>query len=332
MIAMKIAIVGYYGYNNFGDEINLLEMIKLIKAQYPKAEINVFSRALGFTFMQPEYNLVMGGGRSLEAFKQMLNSHDLIIIGGGGLIYFGAHYFTFLDEGIKAPYILSRLGVDDRAVNGDAVQKIKQMVQKASNVTVRTRGDLDLLQKHTGISCDVVPEAIWNYRIEPYKLPTTRKRVMVALNAYSGSFLDKLRTALVGIDPPVFEYTLAMQDTTLDSYYNVKATNQKNRKIVPDSIGLGGKGGCLAAADLTVTSRLHAALVSISHGVPAVMLRSTPKVKFLADELGLNDWYCEKELDTAFLEKMLSEKTAKQPVLTELTSKMRQRALMPIIP
>lgn len=328
---MKIAIVGYYGYNNFGDEINLREMRRLVSAQYPAAAVSVFSRSLKFTFMQPDYPLVLGGGMTTEQFRDRLGGHDLIILGGGGLIYLGADYFPFLD-GIKAPYIVSRLGVDDRAVEPEAVRKLKSMLQKAAHVTVRTHGDLKLLDTYMGLRCDVVPEAIWNYRAEAYALPDGgKKKVAVALNAYAAAFAGPLRAALEEAGP-LAEYAITMQDTAIDGYYNVKATNLKRRRMVPDSVGLDGKGGCLAAADLTVTSRLHAALVSVSHGVPALMLKSTPKLKFFATETGLDDWYCEKGPDAAFLRAMLGEKQRGAARMAEVTRRMRSLASAPLIP
>lgn len=329
---MKIAIAGYYGYNNFGDEINLLQMIKLINAQYPKAQIDVFSRSLWHTFIKPKYHLIPAAGIPMTKFRKMLNGYDLLIIGGGGLLYLGTHFLTYLDEGITVPYIISRVGIDDRAVNADAVERIKHVIERARHICVRTRGDKGLLKKHMGINCDVVPEAIWNYRAPSYSLPSSRRKIIVSLNVYASRLAGTIRRALSQISNPAFAYILSMQDTTIDCYYNVCATGPKNRRVIPDSIGLDGKGGCLASADLTITSRLHAALVSISHGVPALMLESTPKLKFLAEEIGLSCWHVNREgIRPCVIDKMLAEKERERLRLNEITEKMREKASAQIV-
>lgn len=329
---MKIAVVGYYGFNNFGDEINLLEMIRLIKRQYRKAEITVFGRALWHTFMKPEYNLVLATGTKQDEFRKTLNKFDLVIIGGGGLIYLGSHFFNYLDEGITVPYMFSRVGIDDRKVDADAIEGIKNVLKKASSVTLRTKGDLKLLKKHFGMSCEVVPEAIWNYKADHIKLPSAKKKVLICLNRYTGKLTEDLKRSLSKTEMPIYEYVMSMQDTTIDSYYNIKATNSKSRKIIPDSIGLYGKGSCLAYVDLTITSRLHAALVSMNHGVPAIMLKSTPKLKFLAEEIGVVSWYSTGAPSAMMIESLLEDKESKQKLLIERTAAMRKGASKNIIP
>ncbi|TES47501.1 polysaccharide pyruvyl transferase family protein [Halalkalibacterium halodurans] len=319
------------GYNNFGDEINLLEMIKNIKKNVPLSEITVYSRSLWHTFMKPKYPLVKAAHQAIEEFRKELNTYDLIVIGGGGLIYLGAHFFTFLDEGIKKPYIFSRVGVDDRVVKEEACSKLKYVLQKAAEVTVRTTGDKVLLNKHLNIDCDVVPEAIWNFKTKPYPLPKSKKNVLIALNAYSANFRNNLKKALSQVTTQINENIISMQDTSLDFYYNIQATNQRNRRIIPDSISLEEKGACLAAGDLTITSRLHAGLVSISHGVPTIMLKSTPKVKFLMDDLQLSDWYVEETITHEKIEALLEKKQKICQNLLEMTNEMRAKSSLPII-
>ena len=111
---MKIAIIGYYGHNNLGDELNLFEMLKLIQEQYPLADITVFSGGLSCLYYDVGYNLVLADRMTLSKYRDTLNTFDLVIIGGGGLVFLGANYFDFLQEGVKVPNIFSRVGIDNR--------------------------------------------------------------------------------------------------------------------------------------------------------------------------------------------------------------------------
>ncbi|HHY65013.1 MAG TPA: hypothetical protein GX501_08195, partial [Clostridiaceae bacterium] len=77
---MKIAIIGYYGHNNLGDELNLLEMIKLIKIQRPDAEITVFSGGLGTLYYDVDYSIVLADRLGLTGYRDALSKYDLVII------------------------------------------------------------------------------------------------------------------------------------------------------------------------------------------------------------------------------------------------------------
>ena len=161
---MKIAIIGYYGHNNLGDELNLLEVIKLIKTQKPNADITVFSGGLPFVYYSTEYTLVQADPLGLLGYRNTLNTFDLIIIGGGGLVFLGVNYFDFLLEGIKVPYIFSRIGIDSSIVSKAVCGELKSILKGASDVTVRTKRDSIEASKYLDLDCDVVPEAIWNYK------------------------------------------------------------------------------------------------------------------------------------------------------------------------
>jgi polysaccharide pyruvyl transferase WcaK-like protein len=326
---MKIAIIGYYGHNNLGDELNLLEMIKLIKTQYPNAEITVFSGGLGTLYYPVDYNLVLADRLGIDKYRETLNTYDLIIIGGGGLVFLGANYFDFLQEGIKTPYIFSRVGIDDRVVSKPVLAQLKDILGRAHDVTVRTSYDKALLEKHLGLSCGVIPEAIWNYRAQPFPLAAHGKKILVSMNAYAARFFTQVRDALTRMKTARTTFTVSMQDTSRDFHYNILSTPE-NRTILPESVSLHRKASFLAAADLVITSRLHAGLVAISHGVPAVMLKSTPKVHFLMKELGLNELYAENGINEAMLDGIFSKDM--RPRLLAISEQMKALSKVPIIP
>ena len=131
---MKIAIIGYYGHNNLGDELNLYEMIKLLKRQYPLSDITVFSGGLACLYYKLKYPIVLSDKLTLSEYQNALNTFDVVLIGGGGLMFLGANYFDFLMEGIKIPYLFSRVGIDDRIVSEPVCTELKNICKAAYSV------------------------------------------------------------------------------------------------------------------------------------------------------------------------------------------------------
>ena len=327
---MKIAIIGYYGHNNLGDELHLFEMMKLIRRQYPLCDITVFSGGLPYLYYTVDYNIVLADTMTLDEYRNRLNSFDLVIIGGGGLVFLGANYFNFLQDGLKVPYIFSRVGIDDRIVSKNVILQLKDILKNAYHVSVRTSSDNALAIKHLGINCDVVPEAIWNYKAEKISFLQSGSKIITSINAYASQYSDRIKNSLLGLKLPHTIYTVSMQDCSDDFYHSIKSVPD-NRVILPEAVSLHKKASFLASSNLVITSRLHAGLIAISHGVPAIMLHSTPKVEFLLKELELTELFSDYKITTSYIDGIIMNKNLKN-ILIEKSSVMKEKANANLIP
>lgn len=297
---MRIGIIGYYGFNNLGDELNLQCMMRNLTEQYKSVEFLIFSdcrkiegdvsyRIVGLNYPLPP------GTRSQDVF----NSCDLLIVGGGGMIYLGEFWFPFIDGSITAPYIIYRVGIDDRKINSEAVNRYRELFLNAKEVTVRDRYSLDLCRKYLTGKAELVPEAIWNH---PYREISAKGEIAgnIGINLRSFSpeaypvlkdFFSQLRAQ--GYKLHFIPCQVMNQNPNLNDNLYHRAAASAEDIIMPDDSSFQERCRVISQMDVCIGMRLHFVLLSLSQRVPVLALNYNNKVKGLMDEILLSDYTVE---------------------------------------
>lgn len=85
---LTIGVLGSYGGRNLGDEAILTGLLADLRQHEPDARIIVFSRNPAHTALaHPEVEAVPWEGVSRVDSSQVLNQLDLLVLGGGGILY-----------------------------------------------------------------------------------------------------------------------------------------------------------------------------------------------------------------------------------------------------
>ncbi|MEV0002996.1 polysaccharide pyruvyl transferase family protein [Micromonospora sp. NPDC050980] len=85
---LTIGVLGSYGGRNLGDEAILTGLLADLRQHEPNARIIVFSRNPAHTALaHPEVEAVPWEGVSRVDASQVLNQLDLLVLGGGGILY-----------------------------------------------------------------------------------------------------------------------------------------------------------------------------------------------------------------------------------------------------
>lgn len=83
---MKIGLWGYYGFDNFGDDLILMTLLDWIQDINKTAVTHVFIKKNNSEETLPKNNLVVQEKRSvLNALSKAMSEFDIFIIGGGGI-------------------------------------------------------------------------------------------------------------------------------------------------------------------------------------------------------------------------------------------------------
>ena len=292
---MRIGIIGYYGFNNFGDELNLKCMLRDLRKQYDNAEFVVFSDCerpegtVDYPIICSEY---------FSAITDSLNKCDLLILGGGGLIYLGEFWFSPLLD-CNIPYIIYRIGIDDREISPSALEKHRRLFQCAGEVTVRDSYSLNLCRKHLTEKARLVPEAIWNH---PYHYKNVRnhqvRNIGINLRSFSAEIYPILKTFFQELRRKGYRlYFIPCQLSERNPYLNDNTYHRElaamGDTIMPDESTLQERCKLISEMDFCIGMRLHFLLVSFSQRVPAIALNYNNKVAALMDEVGLSDYTVE---------------------------------------
>ncbi|MCD7878997.1 MAG: polysaccharide pyruvyl transferase family protein, partial [Candidatus Gastranaerophilales bacterium] len=166
----KFCISGYYGFDNFGDEVILKVLIENLKKFKCQPEITVFS-------VNPEKTSKLYNVKSVHSFKyfEVINSlfrTDYLISGGGSLLqdstsiksiiyYLGVIFLAYL---FNKKVLIFAQGIG--SIHNKIIAKITaSLLKKAQYITVRDENSLKLLQQW-GIKASLCNDPAWNIEVE----------------------------------------------------------------------------------------------------------------------------------------------------------------------
>lgn len=158
----RIAIAGYYGFGNIGDEAILVSMLSDLSKVCPNAEFVILSENPSKTTLN--YGVKSVSWRDLEGVISLIEQSDLLIVGGGGLYnswleynsnqfltqtnsLFSVFIFSlpFLASLLNKPCVIYAVGAS--VVNGEEAKKhICMSFKLASLSTVRDFGSKAILE------------------------------------------------------------------------------------------------------------------------------------------------------------------------------------------
>ncbi len=291
----KIAISGYYGFDNFGDEGILGILTKNLKSV--NADITVFSS-------NPEKTSKLYGVNSVKTFDivgllNTLENTDVLVSGGGSLLQDVtslkslAYYLfvIFMALCYKKKVIIFAQGIGP--INNPIARLItKNILKKTDYISVRDDKSLFLL-RGWGLSPELVADPMWNIELEQR---TPQGRLGVQLRSWknlSDDFILALARNVAANYSSKEVYIYSFQDSQdydvckkFENYLllanpDIKTTlmyQRTNQEMVDSFKDL----------DALIAMRYHACLLAIKYGIPTLPVSYDIKVEKLAKNLDLN--------------------------------------------
>ena len=296
---MKIAICGYYGVRNFGDEVILEVLKRLVLEAYPNSEIVV----MGKPGMSKTLGLLPLGVRSLfMAFLRpslflkpyrAIKSCDLFILGGGGL--FTDEEGSFVSAFWALHGLIAHMLGKPVAIIGVSVAKlnfwnkwlVKRVFKVAKMSNVRDRVSQYLLSR-LGIQTKVMTDLAVLLKIPKNEINQQTKYVAISLRRYKNMPLN-LYTNLahfcncvageLGLDIRLISLHdgVGNDERILNKIFEL--VEVKEKVSVHKFVSIDDTVKLLANAEVVVAMRLHAGIISALCETPYIPIGYMRKVK-----------------------------------------------------
>ena len=308
-MAKKICISGYYGFNNFGDELILKILVQNLKHCLNSAAITVFSVNPAITSQKLDVESV-NTFKLLEIINSIKNT-DFLISGGGSLlqdvssckslIYYLFVLFTAFV--FRKKIIIFAQGIGP--INNFLLRKLTFFILKQSfYITVRDEKSLKLLLDNN-INAKLCADPVWNISAVKQE---NEKNIGIQLRDFSfinDNFIFKLAQ---NINKYYFNkniYIFSLQNKIdlrvceklksvlkrINPQINIKLTeNFDNDKIIQD----------ICSMNTLISMRYHACLIGIKACIKVLPINYDIKVKTLTEKYNLTCINSVEDMDEAF--------------------------------
>lgn len=287
----KVAISGYYGFNNFGDEAILSVIINKLKFMH--ADITVFSS-------NPKFTKRTYGVKSVKTFDipkvlWTLMKSDVLISGGGSLLQDVTSsksllYYTFVILSallLRKKVIIFAQGIGPLNKTFSQIL-VKNLLSCCSHVSVRDENSKNLMKKWD-INADLVCDPIYSVSVPKGE---SSNSVGIQLRDYGTmnyNLLTKLAEQVViefsDKKIEIFSFQNSIDLDLCKKFEGIlKVLNPDIETEVISSKSLKETIERLAKLDYLIAMRFHAVLVALMAGVKTCAINYDIKVEKLANE------------------------------------------------
>lgn len=304
----KIAICGYYGYQNSGDDAILKAILLSLKTIRKPIDITVLSKRPEMT--EKEYGVTALDRFHFWKVAKLLKETDVLVMGGGSLLQDktsnrSLYYYLglmLLAKKKKVKVILYANGVGP--INGKLNRRLtKKILNKIDMLTIREKYSYDFVRS---LGVDQPPMVITADPVFHLAEPENRedgKAKLRALGLSDAPILGVMFRSWKGEDSytkkmaELCDYmveTYGMQVLILPMKYpadlkvsNAIASQMKQKSFVLSERYLPEENlKLISGMSLILGMRLHAVIYAALHAVPFVGFQYDPKVAYYTTELG----------------------------------------------
>ncbi len=305
----EAAILGYYGYENCGDDALLEAIISDMKELDPDFTPVVLSHTPEKTAQA--YNVQSINRFNLSQISKVLKRVNLLIVGGGSLVQDVTstksllYYLTIIQmakkNGIKVMLYANGIGPIGKPNNA---KKAARVLNMADVITLRDEESLELL-KNLGVTkphIEVTADPAFSLKTsssddikklkEQYGL-TDKKYLCVSVrNFVNDKDTEKEKNIAKLVDYictdrgliPVFVPMQLTHDVQVSR--NVMSHMKTDACLIDKKITAGNLLGLLADADAAVAVRLHMLIFGAIAGTPVLGIEYDPKIKAFQQYMG----------------------------------------------
>lgn len=359
----QVLITGCYGTGNFGDEKVLQSLIRLTRKQYDKCNITVASSDPEYT---KKHNSVQYSFRNIEHnvanYIKKLRDVDILLIGGGTII---AAPFSYRHSilALLGRYFCDKVYIISAGVGyieeGLDRKVITELLSQVDCITVRDEDTKNvLLTEYTHEPIDVVPDIgfLKDPNITDYSdnLPENcilvcgRKSDYSDIKGFAESFdmICEQGDYKILFLPLKYPGDVTWSNRVVDKMDNDAVffngdldeleINNINEDIIvyENELRVRKIESIIASALIVIGVRLHSIIVAAAHETPLVPISYHPKSRSVLRQLGVNDWFVHRDIDSQQLSKEIVNKTYKKYGIDSATLeklKLRSESLFKIV-